>query len=452
MPWLGPYPEAFVTYVTAKSSRKEDLGRVNDVSICLDDADAFDKAYGSNLGCECPYNASNALRKALSCVNNYHDKTADGQPITNTETRGNTSKRPDGGATQSSGANSNNADRYEGPETSSSQDLNTQSGGGTQGNGRDDDDRNNDNNKKKGPNPPDPNTSSDTEEETHESTKRKTRTKTNQPKTPSPKPRKTGGSSFKRTSQTRPADYRTPSAPPISPLSARAQTSNTLSTSRIDEPRNGPRQTPPNRSSRPDFISPSTDSPTPPSSEENDQENRRMFRHGRPPSRNAAGGRQPLTDVPVPPARSGQAAATIAPPSSSTSSSSLLTPEFPPHTQTLHRHSPRSRDIIDMGTAAPNIEPRDMRRASIRVMVTRDGSPIRVPHPRDANPDLITRGPQPPWRDPPIGDRPGREIEIYESPTAAAVNVNVNANAPTHLNLADGVQGLEEKGMQGEDL
>ncbi|KAL8864776.1 MAG: hypothetical protein Q9198_009649, partial [Flavoplaca austrocitrina] len=270
--------------------------------MCLDVVNAFDKTYGSNLGYECPYNASSATWRILLNTNCYHNKTADGQPITKAETRGGTSKRQDGGATQSTRTNSNKANRYEGPETSSN--LNTQSSGGTQGNGRDDDDRNNDNNNKRGPNPPDPNisdSSSDTEDETCKNPKpkrSKTRTKTNEPKTPSPKPRKTGGSSFKRTSQTRPSDYRTPSAPPISPLSARGQTRNTPSTSRIDELRDGPRQTPPNRISRPDFLSPNTDSPTPPSSEGNDQENRRMVRHGRPPSRNAAGGRQLLTDLP----------------------------------------------------------------------------------------------------------------------------------------------------------
>lgn len=31
MAWLGPYHEAFVTYVAAKSSSKEGLGRVNNV-------------------------------------------------------------------------------------------------------------------------------------------------------------------------------------------------------------------------------------------------------------------------------------------------------------------------------------------------------------------------------------------------------------------------------------
>ncbi|KAL8980736.1 MAG: hypothetical protein Q9205_004262, partial [Flavoplaca limonia] len=375
--------------------------------MCLDNVDALDKAYKRDLGFVCPYNASSATWKILLNTNCYDNKTTDGQPIKQAETRGSTSKRRDGGATQSTHTNSNNANRYGGPETSSSQNLNTQSCGGTQGNGRDDDDRNNDNNKKRGPNPPDPDSSdsSDAKDETHKSKKRKIRTKTNEPKTPSPKRRKTGGKSFKRTSQTRPADYRTPSAPPTSPLSARGQTRNTLSTSRIDELRNGPRQTPPNPSSRPDFISPNTDSPTPPSSQENDQENRRMVRHGRPPSRNAAGGRQPLTDIPVPPTHTNQATTTIA--SQSSLSPSLSTPESPIHTQPLDHHSPRSRDITDMGTAAPNTEPRDIRRANIRVMVTRDGSPVRVPRPRDANPDLITRGPQPPWRDPPIGDRPG---------------------------------------------
>ncbi|KAL9026051.1 MAG: hypothetical protein Q9180_007548, partial [Flavoplaca navasiana] len=294
------------------------------------------------------------------------------------------------------------------PETSSNQNLNTQPGGETQGNGRDDEDRNNDdnNNKKKGPNPPDTDISdhsSDTEDETSNN----------------PKPKNT------------------------SPLSARGQTRNTLSTSRIVELRNGPCQTPPNRSSRPDFVSANTDSPTPPSSEENDQEDRRMVRHGAQRPRNAAGGRQPLADLPVPPTHTNQAATTIAPQSSS-SSSSPSDSESPIHTQPLHRHSPRSRDITDMGTAAPNIDPRDMRRASIRVMVTRDGSPVRVQRPprlpQDANPDLITRGPQPPWRDPPIRDRPGRYVPIYESPTAAAVNVIVNA--PTAVMVAPSMRTM----------
>ncbi|KAL8887239.1 MAG: hypothetical protein Q9192_006355 [Flavoplaca navasiana] len=483
MPWLGPYPEAFVTYVAAKSSSKEGLGRVNDVSMCLDDADAVDKAYGSNLGFDYPYHPSSALRKALFSVNNYHNKTAGGQPVTKAETRSGTSRRQDSGPSQSSRTSSNKANRHRGQANSSSQNLDTQSGGGTQGNGRDDDDRNNDdnNNNRKDLNPPDPDISDDssgTEDENPKAKIRKVRSKSNDPKSPSPKRRKTGGKSFKRTSQTRPADYRTPSAPPTSPLSARGQTRNTPSTSRIDELRDGPRQTPPNRSSRPDFLSPNTDSPTPPSSEDNDQENRRIVRHGQPPSRNAAGGRQPLANLPVPPARSGQATTTIL--QSLSSSPSPSTPESPIHPQTLHRHSPRSRDITDMGTAAPNIEPRDMRRASIRVMVTRDGSPVRVPRPQDANPDLITRSAQPPWRDPPIGDRPGRYVPIYESPTAAAANVNASviANAPSMpalnavatavvptgvtllsnpnpnplLNLADGVEGLEEKGMQEAGL
>ena len=164
-----------------------------------------------------------------------------------------------------------------------------------------------------------------------------------------------------------------------------------------------------------------------------------MVRHGRPPSRNVAGCRQPLTNIPVPPARSGQATTTILQSLSLSSSPSI--PESPIPTQPLHRHSPRSRDIADMGIVAPNIEPRDMRRASIRVMVTRDGSPVRVPRPptpsQDVNPDLITRGPQPPWRDPPIRDRPGREIETYKSPTAAAANVI--ANAPTAVTVAPSV-------------
>ena len=161
-----------------------------------------------------------------------------------------------------------------------------------------------------------------------------------------------------------------------------------------------------------------------------------MVRHGRPPSRNVAGCRQPLTNIPVPPARSGQATTTILQSLSLSSSPSI--PESTIHTQPLHRHSPRSRDIADMGTAAPNIEPRDMRRASIRVMVTRDGSPVRVPRPptpsQDANPDLITCSAQPPWRNERAGLREGREVAIYESPTAAAANVN--ANAPTAVMMA----------------
>ncbi|KAI4272628.1 MAG: hypothetical protein LQ337_005162, partial [Flavoplaca oasis] len=411
--------------------------------MCLDDADAFDKAYGSNLGCECPYNVSSATWKILFNTNYYHNKTADGRPFTRAETRGDTSRKQGGGPGQPSSTDPNSASGYGSPENSSCQNSNTQSGGGAQGSDRDDDDRNNDDNynKKKGPNPPDPDiseTSSDTEDETHKSKKRRTRTKTNEPKTSSPKRRKTGGKSFKRTSQTRPADYRTPSAPPISPLSARGgQSRNNQSTSRIIELRNGPRRTPPNRSSRPDFISPNTDSPTPPSSEESDQENRRMVRHGRPPSRNANGGRQPLTNLQLPPARSGQATTTI---SQSSFSSSPSNSASPIHTQPLHRRFPRSRDIADMGTAAPNIDPRDMRRASIRVLVTRDGSPVRVLRPRNVNPDLITRSAQPPWRDPPIGDRPGIHVPIYESPTAATVNINLNA--PTAVTVAPNLPGM----------
>ncbi|KAL8756526.1 MAG: hypothetical protein Q9199_002890, partial [Rusavskia elegans] len=166
----------------------------------FEDAGALDRAVATKLGYENRHNVSNVPRKALLSGDVYQVNTANGQPITHAKTGRGTSKGGDGGTSQASGTRSNNGKGYGGRDNTNNQPLNTNPGGGAQGNGRDDDDRNNKNNeKKKRPNSPDaniPDNSSDDENDDHKNlrTKRKTRNKANEPRTPSPKGkgRKTG--------------------------------------------------------------------------------------------------------------------------------------------------------------------------------------------------------------------------------------------------------------------
>ncbi|KAI4265970.1 MAG: hypothetical protein L6R38_009046, partial [Xanthoria sp. 2 TBL-2021] len=264
----------------------------------FDDTDASDRANGFNLGYEHRYNVSGVPWKALLSVDVYQVNTANGQPIIHAKTRGEASNGKDGGTSRDSGTRSNNGNEYGGRDNTNDQPPNTNPGGGAQGGGRDDDDGNND--KKKGPSSPNasiPDSSSDDEDAKRKKLKkkRKTRNKANEPRTPSPKGkgRKTRGRSFKQTNDLRPADYRTPSAPPISPLNVRNR-------------RPQIRQTPPNRHSRPDFVSPLNNGPAPPPGEEIDQENHRMIIHGPRPSRNAPHDRPPLAQLPLPPSRGEQ--------------------------------------------------------------------------------------------------------------------------------------------------
>ncbi|KAI4223305.1 MAG: hypothetical protein LQ349_007453 [Xanthoria aureola] len=259
-----------------------------------------------------------------------------GQPITHATTRGKTSKGTDGGSNRASGTTPNDEKGRGNNNNNTNKRRHAQPGGGAQGGGRDDDDDDRNNGKKKRPSPPDDadasDSSSDDEDEKPKPT-RKTRRKTNAPRTPSPKVTKTRGRSFKQPNQTPPSDYRTPSAPPISPLT------------------NNTRSTPPQNAQPPPPQNPPTTGP-----------------------------RQPLTDLPLPPSRG--AADLIHVPTSSSSPPSSTPP-------------PRNPDIIDMGIPAPSSDPipnrnirypttttalarQGLRSSNTTTMITRDGSPVRV--------------------------------------------------------------------------
>lgn len=375
----------------------------------FDDADALDRAVATKLGYENQYNVSSVPRKALLSVDVYQVNTANGQPITHAKTRGGNSKGGDGGASRASGTRSNNGNGYGGRDNTNMQPL---TDGGVQGNGRDDEDRDNDNNdKKKALSSHDaniPDSSSDDENDNRKNlkTKRKTRNKANEPSTPSPKGKriKNGGKSFKQTNNTRPADYRTPSAPPISPLYVRNR--------RPQIP-----QTPPNRNSRPEYVSPLNNGPAPSPGEEIDQENRRMIIHGPRPSRNPPHDRPPLAQLPLSPSRIKQDKTPVP------SSPSRPTNPNPPILTT--HHPPRNPDIVDMGIQPPNPEPPNPRRASIdnarrqnmrTLRITNQGSPVRLQGPpiAIANPDLITYGPYPGFRTTTSGSGRGARVGIYD--------------------------------------
>ncbi|KAI4234219.1 MAG: hypothetical protein LQ349_003932 [Xanthoria aureola] len=492
MPWLASYPETIAKYVATRMKIGEETELVrNDTSPGFDGPDAFEKANGSSLGYVLPHNGLSMPQKFMSVHPEYHDLNLflnglrsnvssevrgnfppwltvnNGQPVTHATTRGKTSKGTDGGSNRTSGTTTNDG-KGRANNNGNNKRRHAQPGGGAQGGGRDDDDDDRNNGKKKRPSPPDDadasDSSSDDEDEKPKPT-RKTRRKTNAPRTPSPKVTKTRGRSFKQPNQTPPSDYRTPSAPPISPL-----TNNTRST----PPQNA--QTQP-------------------------------ITQGQPPPQNSTttGPRQPLTDLPLPPSR-GAADLILVPTSSSSPSNPSSSPIPPP---------PRNPDIIDMGVPAPASDPipnRNIRRpttttalarqglrsganTATTTMITRDGSPVRVVRPpprpvvrrpRNANPRLITHGPQPPFRDRTAGMGPGVQVAVWDErlrravlggapgapgggPAAVAVmvapNVNVaplnsnrklkrkpsrNRNRKQRVNPEDGAEELGRgKGMRG---
>ncbi|KAI4217404.1 MAG: hypothetical protein L6R36_009295, partial [Xanthoria steineri] len=436
MPWLASYPEIIAKYVATRMEIGEETELVRNDTPELDDPNAFEKANGSSLGYILPHNGSSMPQKFVSDHPEYHDldiflnglrgnvssqvrgnfqpwHTANnGQPVTHATTRGKASRGTDGGSNRASGTAPNN-----GKGRANNKRRHAQPGGGAQGGGRDDDDDDRNNEKKKRPSPPDDadasDSSSDDDEDDNSKPTRKPRRKTTAPRTPSPKAPKPRGRSFKQANQTPPADYRTPSAPPISPL-----TNNTRST---------PRQ---NANSQPPPRNPPTTGPR----------------------------RQPLTDLPLPPSR-GLADLILVPPSSSPSSSPIPPP-------------PRNPDIIDMGVPAPSsssIPNRNIRRpttttqglrsnTNTTTVITRDGSPVRVVRPpprpvvrsrrpRNANPRLITHGPQPPFRDRTAGMGAGVEVAVWDErlgraggpPAAVAVMVApvaANVNAGNAVNIA----------------
>ncbi|KAI4106125.1 MAG: hypothetical protein LQ339_003122 [Xanthoria mediterranea] len=390
MPWLASYPETIAKYVATRMEIGEETELVrNDTSPEFDDSNVFEKANGSSLGYVLPQSMP---QNSMSDHPEYHDlnlflnglrgnisseaqgtfqpwHTANGQPVTHATTRGKTSKGTDGDSNRASSGTTPN----DGKGRGNNKRRLAQPGGGAPGGGRDDnDDDHRNNEKKKRPSPPADANASDTSSDDDDKPKKPTRNprrKTTAPKTPSPKTPKTRGRSFKQPNQTPPADYRTPSAPPISPLT------------------NNTRSTPPqNANSQPPPQNPPTTIP-----------------------------RQPLTNLPLPPSR-GLADLILVPSSSSPSNPSSSPPP------------PRNPDMVDMGVPAPSSDPipnRNIHRPTrtttmarqglrssannTRTMITRDGSPVRVvrPRPRHANPRLITHGPQPGFRDRTAGMGPG---------------------------------------------
>ncbi|KAL8907297.1 MAG: hypothetical protein Q9171_005916 [Xanthocarpia ochracea] len=264
---------------------------------------------------------------------------------------------------------------------------NTRSTGANQAGGRDDDDSDNDDRgKKKAPLPSDPvgsedsEDSSDDEGDTNKNAKRtrRTRSRTGEAKTPPPKGRKTGNRSSKRGSKTPPENYRTPPAPSGSSLGDpnKGGQSN-IQVSSHQNPQTPPNRRSLNRQSRRGHGSPLDFSSMPAPGVENSQEDRRMLRYGRQGAQGSPTNRGHLRNLSTPRHR-GEIDTIHVPPSSSSSSS--------------------SDEPDDMGgTRTLSSTPRT---------------------PRNANPDLRTYAPQPPWRrERPISParRPGAHFLIYDS-------------------------------------